>query len=251
MFPLVHIGPAILQTAGLILLVGTWLGVWVMERNAHRLGVSGETLSNLVWAGLVIGGLGARLGYIAQHPAAFAGDLASIFSPNPALLDGWSGVFAGVFAGAIYGKRKGLHLWPTLDSLTPGLAIMGVAAGLAHFASGQAYGAVTALPWAIHLWGAMRHPTQAYEILAASVILLITWPRAGDAFFRLPGLRFLAFIALSSAAQLFIETFRGDSQLLPGGFRMMQLAAWVILAFSLWQIGKRKEITKDERTIRL
>jgi len=68
----------------------------------------------------------------------------------------------------------GLPLWPALDALTPGLAAVMIAIGLAHIASGDAFGSPADLPWAIQLWGARRHPTQIYETLAAALIFAST-----------------------------------------------------------------------------
>jgi prolipoprotein diacylglyceryltransferase len=64
-------------------------------------------------------------------------------------------------------------------------------------------------------------------------------PASGESLNVRPGLRFWAFLALSAAARLFLETFRGDSTLLLGMFRQAQAIAWLVLAASLWQIGRR------------
>jgi phosphatidylglycerol:prolipoprotein diacylglycerol transferase len=144
----------------------------------------------------------------------------------------------GLLAGAIYAQRQNLPAWPTLDALTPALAVLAVAVGLSHLASGEAYGAVTASPISISLWEAQRYPTQIYEMLAGAIILVVIWPRVGQAFFSIPGTRFLSFIAASSAARLVLETLRGDSLMVFGGIRLAQVAAWVVLAISLWAMGR-------------
>jgi prolipoprotein diacylglyceryltransferase len=238
MFPILHIGPAAIQAPGLILLLGVFVGSWVAERYASRHGVSADKLSNLMWISLGAGVLGARLGYVAQHPSAFASDPLSLINPSPALLDLWSGLAIGLLAGAIYGQRKTMPVWPTLDALTPALAVLGVAIGLSHLASGEAYGAVTASPISIFLWGAQRYPTQIYEMLAAAVILAVTWPLVGQTFFSIPGTRFLSFVIASAAVRLVLEALRGDSFLVFGGIRLAQVTAWVVLAVSLWMMGK-------------
>lgn len=244
MLPVLQIGPLALQTPGLILLAGLWIGLSLAERQAKRYGVQPGVLDNLILLVMVAGVLGARLAYVVRYPAVFSENPASILSLNPGLLDPWGGLAAAVLAGLIYGQRKKLPFGSTLDALTPALAVMGVALALSHLASGSAYGAPTDLPWAIDLWGAERHPTQVYEILAASLILLIVWPGAGlwdryagRADLR-PGVRFLGFAALSAFARLFLEAFRGDSVLLPGGFRSAQVLAWLVLFACLWGIRR-------------
>jgi hypothetical protein len=45
-----------------------------------------------------------------------------------------------------------------LDALTPGLAVMMIALGLANLASGNAYGEPAQVPWSIFLWGEWQQP---------------------------------------------------------------------------------------------
>jgi len=130
-----------------------------------------------------------------------------------------------------------MPIWSSLDALSPFLAVMIFALGLSNLASGKAFGLETQLPWGIELWGATRHPTQIYQMLAGGVILAAIWPRTEKA----PGETFGLFLALSASAWMIIETFRGDSRLLPGGIRAAQVAAWFGLAISLWFLGKVKK----------
>jgi len=234
MLPVLQLGPLAIQTPGLILLLGLWLGLTLVERYASRHGVPAERLYNLALTALVAGLLGARLAYALRYFSAFAASPFSLFSLNPGLLDLPAGIGLGLIAAWVYGQRKGLALWPTLDALTPGLALFGVALGLSHLASGAAFGSPTALPWGIELWGARRHPAQVYETLLAALVLWAVWPGKGLLCAPRPGARFLLFTACSAGARLFLEAFRGDSLLIAGGFRAAQVGAWVVLALSLW-----------------
>ncbi len=241
MLPILQIGPLAIQTPGLILLLGLWLALSVSERAAARLGLNPTLIDNLTFAVLIGGLLGARLGYVVRYPEAFAASPASLVSPNPGLLDTWGGLAGAALVGLIYAQRKGLRLWPTVDALAPGLAVFGVALSLADLASGAAFGAVTSLPWGIELWGATRHPAQVYAILAAALVLLVLWP-GGNLFRRLSaiasGLVFWTFSALSALSRLFLEAWRGDSVLVFGGLRQAQIIAWLVLALSLWAMGR-------------
>jgi phosphatidylglycerol:prolipoprotein diacylglycerol transferase len=158
------------------------------------------------------------------------------------LLDPFAGAAFGLIAALVYGQRKSLTLWPALDALTPGLAVFAVFLGLSHLASGSAFGAPTRLPWGIDLWGAHRHPTQIYETILAGLIAWMVWPGLGFVRTQTPGRRFLIFIALSAAARLFLEAFRGDSSLVLGGLRAAQIVAWVILAASLLALNLQKQV---------
>lgn len=233
MFPIIQIGGAALQTPGLILLAGLWIGLSLAERHAKRFKVKADQLYNLIFAMLISGILGARLGVIARFPSAFIDNPSSAISLNPSLLDPASGLAIALIAGLVYGQRKGMLLWATLDALVPALAVMGISISLANLASGSAFGSPTVLPWAIELWGASRHPSQIYQALAGSLILWLVWPKRQDK--KVPeGLLFLRFTYFTSIAILILEAFRGDSVLILNGLRSAQVSAWIILALSLW-----------------
>ena len=239
MFPTLQLGPLALQVSGLVMLAGLWLGLTLSERRAKRHGENPGYLYNLVFIALVAGVIGARLSYAITYPSAFSANPLSLLSINPGLFDPFAGALIATAAAFIYIYRKQLPLWSTLDALTPLFAVLAIAQGIAHFAAGSAFGAPTDLPWGIHLWGAVRHPTQIYEIVLAGitlfVILLIDKFPVG----RIPGFTFLSFIALSAASRLFIEAYRGDSTLIGIGFRSAQILSWLVITACLVLLGRR------------
>jgi phosphatidylglycerol:prolipoprotein diacylglycerol transferase len=238
MLPIIQIGPLALPTPGLAIIAGIWIGLIVSERYAPRFEVDPNQLYNLVFIALIAGIVGARLAYAVRFPAAFAASPLSLLSRDLNLLDPWGGMAVGGLAALVYGQRKGMDFWSTMDALTPGLAVLGVAWGLANLASGNAYGTPTNLPWGIELWGAQRHPTQIYQTLFAALILILILPSTRLIGTQPSGGRFLIFVALSAGARLFLESFRGDSVLILGGIRLAQVLAWLILAGSLWGLAR-------------
>ena len=144
-------------------------------------------------------------------------------------------------------KRRKLSLWPTLDALTPLFAVFALGLGLAHLASGSAFGKETPLPWGMALWGATRHPSQAYEILASLLILGLLWFRKTDS---RSGNHFLTFAALTSGARLFLEAFRGDSTIILNGLRGAQLVAWIVLSISLYLLNRASKNAIGEMATR-
>jgi len=214
----------------ILIVVAAWLGLSLAEKRAARYNVSLEALNNLIFAGLLAYILGGRLFYAAEHFSAFIQSPLSLISLNITLFDSWGALAAALIAGIVYGQRKGLSLWSTLDALTLFFAALAIGLGLSHLASGAAFGQETSLPWGINLWGAIRHPTQIYEIIASTLTWGLLWFRKADS---KPGSDFLLFVALTAASRLVIEAFRGDSALIFGGLRAAQLAAWIILAIAL------------------
>ena len=231
MLPVVQIGPAAVQLPGLLLLAGIWLGSLMAERQARRLGLHPEHIERLIFVALLAGIVGARLGYALRFLEVYLRDPLALLALSPVTLAPEVGVAVGGVAALIYGQRRNLALWPTLDALTLGVATFAVALALAHLASGDAFGAPTEAPWAIELWGAARHPSQAYELLGAALILvLLLRLRPGSSF---PGLAFGLFTALTAGARLLLEAFRGDSVLWFGTLRAAQIVSLGILLTAL------------------
>jgi phosphatidylglycerol:prolipoprotein diacylglycerol transferase len=244
MFPVLNIGPLSIQTPGLIILIGIWLGLALSERLATT--EKFNKIYNLVLISIIFGVIGGRLGYVLEHPQAFLDNPINIFSLNPDMFNLFAGIGAGLIAAIIYGQRKNMLLWKTLDSLTPFFAVLFIAVGASHLASGEAFGSPSDLPWSIYLWGTNRHPAQVYEIMLGTFILIfvIIWSRRKT--HRADGILFLTFLALSALVRLFTEAFRGDSILTIFGIRTAQLIAWIVLAISLWALGKR--FSRDQIT---
>lgn len=235
MFPVVNIGPLAIQTPGLILLLGIWLGLTFSEKQAGKANVDSNLLYNLVLIGLLTGLLGARLTFAALHLNAFINTPLNLIALTATMLDPYGGVLIGSLSMFIYGQRKKLTLYPVLDALTPFLMVMQIMISLANLASGEGYGLPTNMPWGIELWGAIRHPSQIYEIIAGLIILGLVWRYRSPK--DVPGMTFFRFLALSAATRLFLEAYREDTILLAANVRLAQLVAWGLLALAFWKLG--------------
>lgn len=232
MFPFLRLGPFLLQMPGLALLGGLWLGSSLAEKEAVRLKLNPAVVYNLIFYGLVAGIIGARLAYAVQYLDVYLDNPWSLLALTPSTLSLKAGLAVGVATAVLFGRHSRLPLRPTLDALAPGLAALLVALGVAHIFSGNAFGAPTKLPWAVSLWDEYRHPTQVYETVLALAILILAWKRPpgrpGE------GFNFLFVLASSAAARVFLEAFRGDSVIWPGGFRAAQVMGLLVLAVCLW-----------------
>jgi phosphatidylglycerol---prolipoprotein diacylglyceryl transferase len=228
MFPVIHLGPLSIQARGLILLAAFWLSAEAAERGAKRLGLRGDVVYTLAFIAAAAGLIGARLGYVLEHWAAYQSDLGSIVALNFNTLSPLAGVVTGVFVAYLYARRKGVANRLLLDALTPGFIVFAGGLALADLASGDAYGSPSSLPWAIELWGSARHPTQVYQLIVVIVIgvIVLKSKRSFD------GAWFGLFAALYSASRLFIEAFRGDSETI-GGLRTAQLLSLIVLLIML------------------
>jgi len=236
--PFIRLGPFLLQLPGLALLIGVWIGSALAEKEAERLKLNPADMYNVIFYGLVAGLIGARLIYATQYLSVYLANPWSLFALTPVTLSPSAGLVVGVAAAALFGWRKRLPLRPTLDALAPGLAVFMIGFGIAHFLSGDAFGApaygpnAVALPWAIYLWNDYRHPSQIYETIAALAAFAVVWKRPFDK--PGDGVNFLLLVSLSAAARVFLEAFRGDSVVWLGGFRAAQVIGLLALAASLW-----------------
>jgi prolipoprotein diacylglyceryl transferase len=227
MFPYLRLGPFLLQMPLLALLIGFWIATTFIEREAARLDLNKEKITNLIGNGLVGGILGARLLYAAQYASVYLSNPLGLFSLSTSTLSPVGGIVIGIGAASLYAYRQKLPLRQTLDALTPGLAFFMIAIGASHLLSGNAYGAPTRIPWAMYLWSDYRHPSQLYEIFFALVIFTVVLPKMIPA--NAPGVRFMQFVSLTAVARVFIEAFRGDSILWLDGYRSVQVMGLVVL----------------------
>jgi prolipoprotein diacylglyceryltransferase len=240
MFPYLNLFGAAIAVSPLLILLALWFGSSLAEKRSLKHGVPPELVYNLMLvtlAGFVIGG---RLGYAAQHMNAFTADPRSLISRNFGLFDPLSGALIAILAALIYGQRKNLNIWPTLDAFTPLFAVLMLAIPVANLASGSAFGAPSSLPWAIELWGADRHPVQIFEAIAAGLILWGVWSGWFVKQNAKSGMLFLFFTAGSAISRLIFEGLRGSSPVGLFNLRVYQLAAWVILATALVLIDRKK-----------
>ena len=225
----------------ILLFIAAWIGLAFAEKRTERYGISKGDFNNITFYSLIAFILGGRISFVLQNIPAFIKSPLGIISINPNIFDPLSATAVAFIVAFIYGQRRGLLFWNTLDVLTPFFAILAIGIGLSHLAAGTAFGKETDLPWGINLWNATRHPTQIYETLASLLIFGLVWFQKQN---PRPGILFLTYAALTAASQLFIQAFRGDSTLILNGLRQEQVIAWVALAviFILFEYRLKEKI---------
>ena len=225
----------------ILLLAAFWIGLTLAEKRSERYRISKEALNNIVFYSLFGYILGGRLLYALSNLSVFMQSPLSLFSLNLDLFDPLAGLAVAFLVGLVYGSRQKLPFWSALDALTPLCATLAIGLALSHLAAGTAFGSPTNLPWGIELWNATRHPAQIYELIASLLIFSWIWFRKADS---PSGISFLTFAALTAAARLFLEAFRGDSTLTVGGLRFAQVIAWLVLAAALFASESIRRVAK-------
>lgn len=231
MLPVLHLGPFTVPVAPL-----TWLAAFLVlqevgERAAKRLKIPDQVFSGALMWTIGVGVIAARLGYVLRYSDAYLADPLQIIALNFGTLDLTTGALFGLVAGVVYLQRKKISLRLFADALAPALALAFAVISFGTLLTGDAYGIPAPnLPWAIFMWGELRHPVQVYELIAYVGIFAFIWFRAPRPF---DGAHFLITLALLTAARLLLEPWRGDSVGWIMGLRLAQVINLAVMAGAL------------------
>jgi len=269
---LFEIGPLTLHTYGLMIALGYLLAVFLMQREARRVGQDPQLIGELAIWSLFLGVLGTRLAHIILFPQSYSWS-------DPI---GWINVMQGglVFQGAIPAvmlyaffalRRRKQAFWPVSDVVFPFLALGQAFGRVGCFFYGCCYGRRSDdLAWGLRFppgspahydhahyhsdfpAGALAsfpvHPTQLYSVGALLLIFGIMW---------LIRMRFRPFVGwamptyfmLYGVKRFIIEAYRGDGNPTRLGFglitdqqvfSLVMLAAGVALFFYLRARAQRQ-----------
>ena len=169
---------------GLIFVGAAAVGIRLAQREARRRGVGDEMVSDAVTWVVVAALVGGRVLYLIENElGSIASDPFHAFMIWQGGLSFYGGLLAAIGALLVFARRRRLPFLLAADVAAPAAAL-GQAIG--HFGcliSGDSYGTVTSLPWAViyRAPGAMAplgvplHPTQVYEALALAILFLGLW----------------------------------------------------------------------------
>lgn len=235
MYPLIRIGPFSLSSGGLLLLTAVLIGSSLAGRIGRARGTDqlGSAVDSTFYPAMLGALIGARLWY-----GLFNWDL---FGRTPRLFwalrfesFAWPGaLLGGLLFGYVWCRRRGFDTAQVADAVALALPVPQAIASVGLLLSGEAFGVPTSVPWGILLFGVPRHPTQMYLALAALATLLVLVAVARRT--PIPGTLLAMYLGAEGLALLFIEWLRGDSLVLPGGFRAGQVVGLaLVLAATVW-----------------
>ena len=239
MYPILQLGPLALPTGPLTLILGFWLFLASGARRAAHKGLDGDHVYNAGFYAVLAGLIGGRIAHALHYWDAYAAQPTLLLSPNPGALAATEAIAIAAFAAWLYLRRHDVPLAPLFDALAPGAALALALADLGQFLSGDAFGMPTSVPWAVTLWGADRHPAPLYQMAAELAIAAWLWhPRQPG---RNAGWTATECLFLYSSSRLFLDAFRADVFLLPGGLRGTQvlglIGGLIALALAYLQAG--------------
>ncbi len=185
-----ELGPLDVRFYGLLIALGAYLALrWTVSRYA-AMGGEAELAERAALAAILLGFLGARIGYVIPRLDRFVDrplEVLAIWQGGLAL---FGGLIAGTLAVIVVTRRGGGDVRMMADAVAPGLPLAQAIGRWGNYFNQELYGRPTDLPWGLEVDPAFRrpaevadattfHPTFLYESLwnAALVLLIVRLDR--------------------------------------------------------------------------
>ncbi len=236
---LFSLGPFTIYTYGVLLAAAFLLGLKLATARARRRGLDPNRILDLGIYIIVAAIAGGKLLLLVTDFQSFRANPTDFLSLARSGGVFYGGLILSVLVAFWYMRRHRLALWPTFDVFAPGIALGHAVGRMGCFMAGCCWGHATTLPWGVTFSDTFTgsyvgtpldiplHPTQIYEMLAESGILLfLLWLERGRGPQRLSavaqgagvpgrgrnfaGRTFWTYILLYGLSRYVIEFFRGD-----------------------------------------
>ncbi|MFC4772132.1 prolipoprotein diacylglyceryl transferase [Enterococcus hermanniensis] len=236
----------------IIIVSGIALALWLASREAIRVGLKEDDMTNFILWGLPIAIIGARLYYILFDLGPYLADPIQIFNIRSGGLAIYGGLIAAIIVLIFYTRHHFIDPWLFLDVVAPSVIIAQAIGRWGNFMNHEAHGGATTrqflenlhLPQFIidnmYIDGAYRQPTFLYEsmwsLLGFIVIILL---RKKLSLKR--GEIFLTYVTWYSFGRFFIEGMRTDSLYLFGGIRVSQMLSLILFVGAIILLVYRRK----------
>jgi phosphatidylglycerol:prolipoprotein diacylglycerol transferase len=218
---LFQVGHLTVYSYGVLIGLGTLLGIVWLVRLAAKEGVPPEKVEGLGLVIVLSAVVGSKLLTALDYPGFYSGDWSSLW--REILNRGgvfYGGLLLALATSALYFWLNHLPGWKIADCAAPGLALAQGIARVGCFLAGCCWGIRTQLPFGVAFTseqahsitgvplGVKLHPTQLYE--AALVLLAIPFLLRLLKHKSFDGEVVLAYILYYAVVRLFLEFLRGD-----------------------------------------
>lgn len=230
----------------IIIVTGVIIAMFLSSREAVRVGLKADDVTDFMLVGLPVALIGARLYYVLFDLPTYLNDPLQIFNVRSGGLAIYGGLIAGGIWLVIFCRHHFIPIWKFLDIAAPSIILAQGIGRWGNFMNHEAYGAITTkdflqnlhLPQFIidnmYIEGHFRQPTFLYESVWNVLGFLILIILRNKNVFK-EGEVFLSYIIWYSLGRFFIEGMRSDSLYLFGSIRISQALSF-ILFFSAWGI---------------
>ena len=240
----IELGPLTIHFYGILIALGVIVAIVVSRLRYVRFGGSGSLFERVAIWGVVIGFLGARLGYVSTHSGRFSGRPWAVLF----IWEGGLALYGGILVGALtmiflMRRWKG-DVFALGDAVAIGIPLAQAIGRWGNYFNQELFGTPSDLPWAIIIDPAHRppeyaqfdtfHPTFLYESLWNFLILvpiILILERMGK---LAKGASFGMYVALYAFMRFLMELIRTDTT-----YRFLGLSrnGWVSIAAILFGLG--------------
>lgn len=226
---------------GILIMLGIFAAIFYVYRRGKRQKLIFDDLLDLAMFTVIPGIIGARLYYVffdwLRYPESYTSfyDVISIWEGGLAI---YGGIIFGAIACILTLRYKKICIPAFFDCLAPAIMIAQSIGRWGNFCNGEAFGASTDLPWAMHIetsydggvtWfttAVNAHPTFLYESLwnlTGFILLCLLYKHR-----KFDGQITLGYLTWYGFGRMFIEGLRTDSLYIGGtGIRVSQLIAFL------------------------
>ena len=244
---------------GIAVVIGMVLGLFIMSREAKRLGENEEKYWDMGIIMLIAGVIGARIFYVVFAWEYYRDNLLSIFNLRQGGLAIYGGIIGSVITVYIYGKIQKISFPKMIDCIAPGLLIGQVIGRWGNFFNREVFGGYTDNILAMQLpvsavreqseittamWDNLVnisgtefiqvHPTFLYEGLWNIGVFVLLWLYRKHK--KFDGEVFLLYLIGYGVGRFWIEAVRTDQLLISGtNLPVSQVisVAFVVVAFGI------------------
>ena len=238
----------------LIIVSGIIIAMWLSSREAVRVGLKSEDVTDFMLWGLPLSIIGARLYYILFDLPQYIADPIQIFN----IRSGGLAIYGGLIAGAItlyfFTKYHFISMWTFLDIAAPSVLLAQAIGRWGNFMNHEAYGPVTTrvflenlhIPRFIidnmYIEGFYRQPTFLYESVWSLIGFILLLFLRNKKHLLKKGEVLLVYVMWYSFGRFCIEGLRTDSLYFLGVIRISQLlSAFLFVGTIILFIWRRKK----------
>ncbi|MDT2525295.1 prolipoprotein diacylglyceryl transferase [Enterococcus raffinosus] len=240
----------------IIIVSGIAIALWLANREALRVGLKEDDMTNFILWALPIAIIGARLYYILFDLEPYLADPIQIFNTRSGGLAIYGGLIAAAIVLIVYTRHHFIDPWLFLDVVAPSVMLAQAMGRWGNFTNHEAYGGETTrqfleglhLPQFIinnmYIDGAFRQPTFFYESmwsLLGFILILIVRKKLSVK----RGELFLSYVIWYSFGRFFIEGMRTDSLYAFGGIRVSQVLSLILFVGGIFLFYYRRKKRTD------
>lgn len=219
---------------GLFFALGFLAATLFVLRRAGSADIPGPAVLDLGVLVLLGAVAGARLLFVLLNWHRYLPDPAAIFGLREGGISGLSfhgGLVGGFLAGWLYARRRRLPVGVLANMAAPALALGYAITKVGCFLSGDDYGTLTVVPWAVTTWMApgLRHPVQLYDAALNLLLFAGLWHRLRRPLLP-PWSVFALYLAGYSLIRFTTEFFRDGPRLWGTWLTLAQLVSLVGMA---------------------